>query len=117
MRWGSQDIRKPNISFSFPLDGDGRKNRVIQARGVLQSALGNKVEYKIFGDIKDLGTNRNFVAGKEWVHVTDRVDAGDEVWFLHGSCIPLLFRQRGRFQELIDTVQYLGSSRTNHDTT
>jgi hypothetical protein len=89
---------------------DGRKNRVLQAHGVLQSALGNNVECKIFGDIKDLGTNRNFVAGEDWVYVTGRVDAGDEVWFLHGSCVPLLFRQRGRYHELIGTIRYRGSS-------
>jgi hypothetical protein len=110
-RWGHRDIPKPEISFSFPLDVYGRKNRVLQAHGVLQSALGNNVECDFFWIRKDPGTNRNFVAGEDWVHVEGRGDAGDEVWFLHGSCIPLLFRKHGRYHEFIGTVRYRGSSR------
>jgi hypothetical protein len=90
---------------------DGRKNRVIQAQGILQSALENNVEPKIFGDVEDLGTNRNFVVGGDWVYVLGRVDAGDEVWFLHESCVPLLFRRRGRYHELSGTVRYCGLSK------
>jgi hypothetical protein len=110
-RWGHHDIPKPEISFSFPPDVDGRKNRVLRAHGVLQSVLGSNVECNIFGDLEDLGTNRNFVAGEDWVYVAGRVEAGDEVWVLHGCCIPILFRRHGRYHELVGTVWYRGSSR------
>lgn len=96
------------ISFSFLLDEQGRKGRVLQAyglqHGILQCFLKERTH--------EYNTHERylaFMADIGRVKVWGKAEVGDEIWVMHGSHYPYLFRQHGLYRKLVGQVEYQDS--------
>jgi hypothetical protein len=83
--------------FSFERDERGRKDRVLQARGVLREVLQSGTGWH--------WQNRHFLSATgDQIPTVGTAEEGDEVWMLYGACNLFIFRRQEQYHRIVGEV-------------
>jgi hypothetical protein len=101
----SQEILLSNIAnvfFSFLPDGRGRKDRILQVRGMFYETLRSRTV--LYHTKFPLGPKQFLSPSVDKIETLGLAEEGDEIWILHGAREVLIFRRQEQYYKVVDEV-------------